>query len=68
MAALDAICHRAEAAMKKVQDDSRVSGPQDKTAILRELFAIDAKLDEIRELLRPSGTYSSVRLDGDSDP
>ncbi len=68
MAALDAICHRAEEAMRKLQDDSRMSGPHDKTAILRQLFAIDAKLAEIREILRPSGTYSSVRLDGDSDP
>ena len=54
--------------MRKLQDDSRMSGPHDKTAILRQLFAIDAKLAEIREILRPSGTYSSVRLDGDSDP
>jgi hypothetical protein len=63
LAALDTIWRKAEEALAKIQDDSRMSGPHDKTVILQHLYVIDVKVKEIRELLASSGTYSSERPD-----
>jgi hypothetical protein len=67
MADLDKIIVEAEAAMRLIQDDSRMSGPADKAAILKAVFTIESRIKSLREALRISGTYSSERLDGDAD-
>lgn len=60
VAALDAIWREAEIALAQLQDDSKMSGPLDKARILRAAYHIEMRVKEIRELLRASGTYSSV--------
>lgn len=61
MAALDSIWREVETAMRALQDDSKLTGPEDKKAILRSISTIEAKAREVRDTLRTSGEYSSFR-------
>lgn len=51
MAALDTIWRKAEEAMTKIQDDSRLSGPDDENAILLCIYVIESKAEEVRKLV-----------------
>ena len=61
MAALDTIWKEVETAMHAIQDDSRVTGIEDEKVILKSVAIIELKAHEIRESLRTSGEYSSLR-------
>lgn len=61
MAALDTIWREVETAMRAIQDDSRVTGIEDEKVILKSVAIIELKAHEIREALRTSGEYSSLR-------
>ncbi len=67
LAALEELKHEAEESMKLIQEDGKIS-PKDKTAILKSIRTIEHRIEDVKELLKTSGTYSSERLDGDADP
>lgn len=53
MAALDTIVRKAEEAMSTIQDDSRLTGLEDRNNILLCIYVIEAKAEEIRGILKP---------------